>query len=161
MDARLELAELLGHWLRLTQAEAKAILSAAWPSVREIQAAKGRLRKPIAELKEAWQAENSGEWLSAPGMESFRREAGRLVSLETRNGELLASQLQRARRERESLDQALRNLRNVHRFRDVCCRRNRRRRLELLFLVLPRRHHRAWILELSSLEQFLILAWLL
>jgi hypothetical protein len=115
MNPRREPAGLLAQWLQFTQGEAKAIHSGAWSSVREIQAAKSKLREPIAELRDQWEGENSGESLPASGREDFRREVARLISLETRNGELLAARFQRARRERESLDQALLNLRNIRR----------------------------------------------
>jgi hypothetical protein len=113
MSARQAIADLLEKWLQLTQAEAAAIQSETWPSLREIQAAKACLQKRLTQAREKWEAENPGKVLAGPGKHPFCAELGRLLSLETRNGELLASKLRRAHAERESLNEAARNLRNV------------------------------------------------
>jgi hypothetical protein len=114
MSARQEIADLLEQWLQLTQAEAGAIQSETWPSLQEIQAAKMCLQKRLTQAREKWEAENPGRVLAAAGKHPFYAEMGRLVSLETRNGELLAAKLRRVHAERESLNEAARNLRNVH-----------------------------------------------
>lgn len=114
MSARQEVADLLDQWLQLTQAEAGAIQSATWPSLREIQAAKVCLQKRLTRATEKWEAENPGKVLAGPGKHLFRAQIGRLLSLETRNGALLATKLRRAHAQRESLNEAARNLRNVH-----------------------------------------------
>ncbi|HUD49550.1 MAG TPA: hypothetical protein VMR33_22175 [Candidatus Baltobacteraceae bacterium] len=114
MGARQEIANLLEHWLQLSQAEAGAIRSASWPSLREIQAAKAGLQKHLSQARQKWESENPGEVLAGPGKHPFYAELRKLLSLETRNGELLAAQLRRARARRESLNEALRNLRNLH-----------------------------------------------
>jgi hypothetical protein len=107
MSARQEMAELLEHWRKLTLAEAGAIQSAAWPALREIQAAKAILQKRVAQVGEKTPA--------GPGRHPFHTELLRLISLETRNSELLAAQLRRAGTERETLNEAARKLRQVHR----------------------------------------------
>ncbi len=115
MNTRHKPAGLLEQWFQLTQGEAKAILLGDWSSVREIQVAKSKLREPITELRDKWEDENSGAALPGSGREAFCRAVARLISLETRNGELLAARLRRTRLESESLDQALLNLRNIRR----------------------------------------------
>lgn len=114
MSARQEMATLLEQWLQLTQAEAGAIESATWPSLREFQAAKACLQRRLTQAREKWEAENPGKVLARPGKHPFHTEIGRLLSLETRNGELLAAELRRVHAQRESLNEAVRNLRNVH-----------------------------------------------
>ncbi len=112
MSARPEIAKILEQWLQLSKAEAGAIQSTAWASLKEIQAAKTGLQKQFARAKEKWEAENPSEF-SSPDKYPFRAELGRLASLATRNGELLAAQLRRAEAKRESLKEAFRNLRKV------------------------------------------------
>ena len=113
MSARQETARLLEHWLELTQAEANAIQTAAWTVLKEIQAAKAILQRRLSQATEKWEAEHPGAASAGPGKHPFRAELRRLISLETRNGELLAAQLRRAHTERESLNEAVRNLRKV------------------------------------------------
>ena len=113
MNARQEIAKILEQWLQLTKAEAGAIQSAGWPSLKEIQAAKTGLQNQLARAKEKWEAENPGEAFSGPDKHPFHSELSRLLSLATRNGELLTAQLRRAHAERESLNEAFRNLRKV------------------------------------------------
>jgi hypothetical protein len=114
MAARQEMADLLDQWLQLTHAEAGAIQSAKWPSLKEIQAAKISLQKRLTQTREKWESENSGETLAGLVKHPFRAEIGRLLSLETRNADLLAAKLRKAHAQRESLNEAARNLRNVH-----------------------------------------------
>ena len=110
MSARQDMAVLLEQWLEFTQAEGIAIESAAWSQVREIQARKAALQKSLAEVERSWRRENSGA-VQKP----FRAEVGRLISLETRNAELLSAQLRRAEAEQESLNDAALNLHKIQR----------------------------------------------
>lgn len=112
MNARQEMAKLLEQWLRLTQAEAGAIQSAAWPVLREMQAAKIPLQTRLTQVRAKWESENSGNDTSK---HPFHAELGRLISLETRNSELLAAQVRRAQAEKESLKEAVHNLRKIQR----------------------------------------------
>lgn len=109
------IAKLLEQWFQLTQDEAVAIQSAAWPTLREIQAAKSLLQTRLGSAREKWESENSAHThaASVPGKHPFHAELGRLLSMETRNAELLTAQMRRARAERESLNEAARNLRKV------------------------------------------------
>lgn len=104
------MALLLEQWLEFTQAEGAAIQSAAWAKLRVIQARKADLKKSLAEAEARWVRENSGA-VQKP----FRAEVSRLISLETRNAELLAAQLRRAQAQQESLNDAGRNLRKIQR----------------------------------------------
>ncbi len=109
------MAKLLEQWLQLTHAEAGAIQSAAWPALREIQAAKASLQKSVAKSGEKWHAENPDKTMPSGNQHPFRAELSRLISLESRNSELLAAQLHRAHARRESLENAFRNLRKIQR----------------------------------------------
>ncbi|MDB6020634.1 MAG: hypothetical protein JWQ04_491 [Pedosphaera sp.] len=104
MNARQELAGLLDQWLQLTQAEGAAIQAADWAKVREIQTTKARLQPAIAETKNKFS-----------GAIPFPAQVGRLLSMETRNSELLAEQVRRVSAEKASLDQAQKNLRRIQR----------------------------------------------
>jgi hypothetical protein len=115
MSARQEMARLLDQWLQLTQAEAGAIQSASWAALRNIQSAKSLLQKDVARAGEKWQVENPGKPLPCGNQHPFRAELSRLLSMATRNGELLVAQLRRARARQESLDNAARNLRKIQR----------------------------------------------
>jgi hypothetical protein len=115
MNARQDIEKYLGQWFELTQAEAGAIQSAEWTEVREIQTAKAALQKSLTAARERLMAEeNSG--LLAPGADGpLRAEVGKLVSQESRNAELLAAQIRRARAEQEKRAESLRNLRRLQR----------------------------------------------
>jgi len=116
MNARDELAGLYEQWRRWTEAEGEAIRNGAWSQVTQCQEAKLQLQPQIARAAEQVQRE------AAPSTKPddltelpFRDFVNELIELEHRNLELLASQRQRAGREKDSLDRASRNLRQVHR----------------------------------------------
>jgi hypothetical protein len=115
MSARQDISGLLERWRRLTEAEGDAIQKAAWPALKEIQAAKAALQADIDAALGKWAGESGRAGMTNPIGEVFRNEVNRLVSLEIRNRELLAAQLQRARREKEALGQSIRTLRKVRR----------------------------------------------
>jgi hypothetical protein len=102
MSARQELAVLLEKWFQLSQAEGAAIQAAAWDQVKNIQADKARLRHSLTEQQQR-----------LPDPNPFPEQIARLISLETRNSELLAAQLRRAHAEKKSLGQAGKNLRRI------------------------------------------------
>jgi hypothetical protein len=114
LSASQEIAGLLDQWHRLTQEEAGAIQYATWPSLRKIQSAKAALQTRLTHAREKWASENPGQTLTAAGSNAFRMVIARLLSLEARNAELLAAKLRGAEARRESLNEAVRNLRNVH-----------------------------------------------
>lgn len=103
MSARQELAGLLEQWHQLSQDEGAAIEAANWAKVAEIQAAKARLQPAITRQKTLFTGANN----------PFTMQLGRLLSLEARNSELLATQLRRAVTEKAGLDQAQQNLRRL------------------------------------------------
>jgi len=114
MNARQEMAKLIEDWRQLTHAEGAAIQSAAWTSVKEIQARKTDLQESLAAAELKWAAENPGTPDTSTA-KPFGAEVARLISLEARNAELLGAQMQRARAQQETLDQAWRNLRKIQR----------------------------------------------
>jgi uncharacterized protein involved in exopolysaccharide biosynthesis len=115
MSARKELAGILEQWLQLTRAEGAAIQASAWPTVRRIQARRAALRKSLTEAARTCAEEDAAAGPGNPAPRPFRAEAGRIISLLTRNGAALTAQLSRARARQESLDQANRNLRRIQR----------------------------------------------
>jgi uncharacterized protein involved in exopolysaccharide biosynthesis len=115
MSAREELGGILEQWLQLTQEEGAAIQAAAWPAVRRIQARKAALRKSFTEAARKCAQEDAAASPGNPAPRPFRAEAGRIISLLTRNAAALAAQVSRARARQESLDQANRNLRRIQR----------------------------------------------
>ena len=115
MNARQDIEKYLGQWFELTQAEAGAIQSAEWTEVREIQAAKAALQKSLTAARERLMAEENSGLLATAADEPLRAEVGKLVSQESRNAELLAAQMRRARAEQEKRAESLRNLRRLQR----------------------------------------------
>lgn len=109
MSARQEMDKLLGQWRQLTRAEAGAIQSCAWPDVGAIQSAKQTLQKSLNSALTNWTIENGGRTL--PADDPLRLEVGRLISLESRNAELVAVQMRRAEQEMRRQSESLRNLR--------------------------------------------------
>jgi hypothetical protein len=106
------MAHLLERWLTLTQDEAVAIQDAAWMRVTEIQAGKAALQQLIIDVHERWEKENPRD-LIHPETHPFRAQLGRLISLESRNAELVAVQRRRALVQQQVVEQAGRNLRKV------------------------------------------------
>src|SRR5579883_2384398 len=104
MSLAQEIDSLLDQWLKLTHAEGAAIQTADWPQVKRVQADKARVRQCLSERQQL-----------LGDTSRFAPRIGRLISLETRNGELLAAQLRRLRQEKETLDQAAKNLRRIQR----------------------------------------------
>lgn len=110
MSARDDIADLLEKWLQLTHAETRAIQAREWISLTQIQTAKVRLQQPVTDALGQWARETAqGNTTNHP----FRAEVNRLISLESRNGELLATPLRRAQTERICQDNAVRNLRRL------------------------------------------------
>jgi len=112
MSARQDITNLLEQWRRLTEAEGEAIRTGAWPSVKELQAAKAELQQEMNSAMQKWKRENPG---ATPAKHPFRREVDRLISLEMRNSAMLAAQRERVQRERASSDRELLTLRKVQR----------------------------------------------
>jgi hypothetical protein len=115
MKARHDIEKFLGQWFELTQAEAGAIQTAEWTEVRDIQFAKAELQKSLSAARERLMTEENGGLLAAKSNDPLRTEIGRLVSQESRNAELLAAQMRRARAEQEKRAESLRNLRRLQR----------------------------------------------
>ncbi|HET7624941.1 MAG TPA: hypothetical protein VFM25_06705 [Verrucomicrobiae bacterium] len=106
MNARGQIAELLDEWSRLTQAESDAIQSASWPDLQKIQIAKSNLQPQITGAMQTGLREQNAR--------QFRVEFEKLIALESRNQELLAGQVEKARLAKTSLQKASQNLRRVH-----------------------------------------------
>ncbi len=115
MKARQDIEKYLSQWFELTQAEAGAIQTSEWTEVREIQSAKAELQKSLTAARERLMAEDDGGLLPAKTNDPLRLELGRLASLETRNSELVAAQMRRARSEQEKRAESVRNLRRLQR----------------------------------------------
>jgi len=111
MSAHHEVNSLLAQWLQLTQSEADAIQSAAWNRVSDLQTAKASLQSSLTAALQHWTFENGRAELS--GDHPFRAQVSRLLSLESRNAQLVATQVRRAHLEMEQRADGLRNLRRL------------------------------------------------
>jgi hypothetical protein len=110
MSARQDIGRLLEQWLQLTKAEATAIQAADWSAVAKIQTSKAALQKAL-------EAERQGRMLyrRGPEADAIQAKIARLISLESRNAELIAAQQLRARAEQSALEQTRRTLHKVKR----------------------------------------------
>jgi hypothetical protein len=106
MNTRGEIAELLGEWSRLTHGETEAIQSASWLELQKVQLAKTNLQLQITGAMRNGVAEQN--------VRQFRAEFEELLSLESRNKELLAAQMEKAKLAKAALQKASKNLRRVH-----------------------------------------------
>ncbi len=114
MIAKQHLVAAYYSWEQLTQAEGAAIQSDDWSRVSECQHTKQGLQKKIIHLTEAAQFECVAAGLDSKQLERYlRRIINGLITLESRNSELLADRRQIAEIEKAHLDQSARNLRRV------------------------------------------------
>lgn len=114
MIAKKNLVEAYQSWEQLTQAEGAAIESDDWARVQQCQQTKKGLQKQIIQLTEAAQAECIEAGLDQKSLErDVRRIINGLITLESRNSELLAGRRVVAEVAKADLDQAAHNLRRV------------------------------------------------
>lgn len=114
MIAKKSLFDAYNSWEQLTQTEGAAIQSGDWARVAECQQAKQGLQKQIIHLTESAQAECIETGLDSKNFErDLRPIINKLISMESRNSELLAIRRQAADLEKLDLDQASNNLRRV------------------------------------------------
>ncbi len=107
MTSGEELHALYEQWRQLTRSEGDAIRVAAWPQVEHCQQAKAQLQPRISEVAARLDA--------AEHEKEFRPVVEELIQLEKQNREVLQAQRQVARHQKDELDQASRNLRQIHR----------------------------------------------
>ena len=114
MIAKKSLFDAYNSWEQLTQTEGAAIQSGDWARVAECQQAKQGLQKQIIHLTESAQAECIETGLDSKNFErDLRPIINKLISMESRNSELLAIRRQAADIEKLDLEQASNNLRRV------------------------------------------------
>ena len=114
MIAKKSLFDAYNSWEQLTQAEGAAIQSGDWARVAECQQAKQGLQKQIIQLTESAQAECIETGLDSKNFErDLRPIINNLISMESRNSELIAIRRHEADVEKLDLDQAAQNLRRV------------------------------------------------
>jgi Tfp pilus assembly protein PilE len=114
MSAKNNLVAAYGSWEKLTQTEGAAIEREDWPKVSECQQSKQGLQKQIIHLTEAAQAECIEIGQDPKAFErDMRRIINTLISLESRNAELLAGRKQAAEARKLELEQSAHNLRRV------------------------------------------------
>ena len=114
MIAKKSLFDAYNSWEQLTQAEGAAIQSADWARVAECQQTKQSLKKQIIQLTESAQAECIEAGLDSKNFErDLRPIINNLISMESRNSELIAIRRHAADVEKLDLDQAAQNLRRV------------------------------------------------
>lgn len=116
MSAKKNLVEAYSSWEKLTHAEGAAIAQEDWFKVSEYQQTKLGLQKQIIHLTEAAQAECIEAGQDQKTLErEVRRIINALITLESRNAELLAGRKQAAETRKLELEQASHNLRRVQR----------------------------------------------
>ena len=114
MIAKKSLFDAYNSWEQLTQAEGAAIQSGDWARVAECQQTKQSLQKQIIQLTESAQSECIEAGLDSKNFERDRRPIiNNLISMESRNSELIAIRRHAADVEKLDLDQAAQNLRRV------------------------------------------------
>jgi hypothetical protein len=115
MSACLTLLELYQEWRKWTEAEGEAISENDWPKVKRCQAAKGELQPRILQKTEEAQLECARDGIDRRAFDKqVRSRVNELIYLETRNGEFLAEQKQRANAEFAALERSTRNLPRIH-----------------------------------------------
>src|SRR3954464_2286978 len=115
MSACLTLLELYQEWRKWTEAEGEAISENDWPKVKRCQAAKGELQPRILQKTEEAQIECARDGIDRCAFDKqVRSRVNELIYLETRNGEFLAEQKQRAQAELAALELSGRNISKIH-----------------------------------------------
>jgi hypothetical protein len=116
MDATAALSRLLVEWRRLTDRESQALISGDWCEVPELQSRKAQLQAEIQRLLAPTGATPFGEPHRSRGMEGkFDSTVSELITLERRNGDLLAEKRKCRLAESERLALTLRDLQGVRR----------------------------------------------
>lgn len=114
MIAKKSLFNAYSEWEQLTQAESAAISGGDWTRVAQCQSEKQKLQKQIISLTESAQAECIETGLDAKHFErDLRPIINNLISMESRNAELIATRRHAAEVERIELDTASSNLKRV------------------------------------------------
>lgn len=114
MIAKKNLVAAYQSWEQLTQTEGAAIQGDDWSGVHECQQTKKDLQREIIHLTEAAQAECIEAGHDTKIFErDMRRIINNLITLESRNAELLAGRRAVADVAKADLDQAAHNLRRV------------------------------------------------
>ena len=106
MNAPDELSALYQLWRRLTESEGQAMRAGVWPDVDQCQAAKLALQPRITEVSSGLDP--------ILHEQRFRPVVEELMQLEHRNREILQTQRQIAQMQKDELDHAGRNLRQLH-----------------------------------------------
>jgi hypothetical protein len=115
MSACATLLELYQEWRKWTEFEGEAILENDWPKVKRCQAAKTELQPRILEVTTEAQEECARTGMDRKAFDKqVRSRVNELIYLETRNGEFLAEQKQRAQAEWAALERSARNLPRIH-----------------------------------------------
>jgi hypothetical protein len=113
MEPSDQLLRLFEQWRLLTEAEGEAIRISAWWKVGECQDAKCHLQNEIVLANDRLQNESPrGAWTKHEN--EVREAVGKLILLESRNGEWLAEQRRLADAQSHQLQQSERNLRQIH-----------------------------------------------
>jgi hypothetical protein len=108
-------ARLLQQWLQMTRAESRAIQTAAWPKLREIQSGKAALRPALDQAFGQWKSSRPSVPASASAENPFRAQVAQLIALEAHNAQILAGRREKARAQLLPLERAAQNLRNLRR----------------------------------------------
>ncbi len=114
MSAKQDLVKAYQSWETLTQDEGAAIERGDWQGVNACQKSKQELQRRIILLTDVARAESveAGTDLKIFDKD-LRQMVNSLISLETKNSELLAQRRQTAELQRAELDQTSRTLRRM------------------------------------------------
>lgn len=115
MNCQETVNALYENWRALSEAEGEAINAGDWDRVNRCQDEKQHLQERIIKATESLQKEAVAQGLNPKRTErGLRPIVERLIALELRNQELLASRRQAAEAEKAALERSGRNLRQVH-----------------------------------------------
>lgn len=116
MNANSELFSLYDQWRLLTEEEGQAIRQGQWHQVNRRQKLKRDLQGKIIQAAESWQASwPQSETSRVEYDRQFRPILAELITMESRNHELISARHDRSQAEIGGLDQSARHLRGLQR----------------------------------------------
>ena len=112
MSARDEIEEYYEEWRTLSDAEAPAIQQSKWAQMQQCQSRKAAIQKMIIQRTPAMEQELDVED-AAENQRELRIVISDLISMERRNGELLAEKRRCMSAEQDGLEKSNRNLSRI------------------------------------------------
>ncbi len=112
MNVENDLLKLYDGWRTLTLEERRAITTADWATVAEVQQEKRLLQDRAAELREQLLSESSPEAIRSTE-ERLHKVLAELITLEKENAEILGASRSTAQAEEAALNRSCRSLKQV------------------------------------------------